>query len=227
MVSNQLAVLLSSFAFLGSCGLAVVLMLAWGWAARTGNRRLARGAGFGIAGLAVAYVAALVGFGLLSSDSMLPAGSEKYFCEIDCHLAYSVVGVRTAEGVRGATGPVWAVALRTRFDETTISARRGREAPLWPAPRHVSLRDTSGGFHEPVSGASEWLARQQIVSTPLTQELRPGDSYLTMLLFELPAGAAPAALLVEDSEWIGRVLIGDERSPWHGKVLLPLPPAGA
>lgn len=30
-------------------------------------------------------------------------GGEKYFCEKDCHLAYSVVGVRGAKSLGGAT----------------------------------------------------------------------------------------------------------------------------
>lgn len=223
MVSNQLAVILATLTLIGSVALLAVALAIAGWAALRGNWPLLRKAGAGAAGLVGSYALLLLGAGLISRDTLQAADGEKYFCEIDCHLAYRVVGFRPAEQVPGATGRVWAVELRTRFDETTISPRRGREAPLWPSPRHVALRDSAGGSHEPMAGAEEWLARKGIHSTPLSQELRPGDAYTTTLLFDLPAGAEPARLVVEDDEWPNTLLIGSERSPWHGKSLLPLP----
>ena len=223
MISNQLAVLLSTLTLLGTVALLVVAAAMAGWAALRGNRPLLRKAGAGAAGLVGGYAMILLGAGLVSRDAVQAADGEKYFCEIDCHLAYRVVSLRPAKEVPGATGQVWAVELRTRFDETTISARRGREAPLWPSPRHVALRDSAGGTHEPMAGSEEWLVRQEIRSTPLSQELRPGDAYTTTLLFDLRPGAPPAQLLVEDAGWPGVLLIGGEQSPWHGKVLLPLP----
>lgn len=223
MVSNQLAVILATLTLLGTVGLLAVAVAVAVWAALRGNWPLARKVGAGAIGLVAIYAVVLLGAGLLSRDTLRSTGEEKYFCEIDCHLAYLVVGIHPVEQVPGATGRVWAVELRTRFDETTISAQRGREAPLWPSPRHVALRDSAGGSHEPMAGTEEWLARQGMHSTPLSQELRPGDAYTTTLLFDLPVGADPARLLVEDAEWPNTLLIGSERSPWHGKSLLPLP----
>jgi hypothetical protein len=164
-----------------------------------------------------------VGAGLFSRSVVKGAGEEKYFCEIDCHLAYRVVSVRSIEPMPGEPGRVWAVELRTRFDETTISPRRGREAPVWPSPRHVALRDAVGATHEPLPGTEAWLQGHGLHSTPLSQELRPGESYTTTLLFALPDRTAPAHLLVEDADWINTLVIGSEESPWHGKVLLPIP----
>lgn len=223
MVSNQLAVLLSTLALLGTVLLLAAATAVTGWAALTGRRQVASRAARGGAGLVALYALLLLGAGLVSHDTGLASGEEKYFCEIDCHLAYQVTGVRLVGGVAGATGRVWAVDLRTRFDETTISPRRGREAPLWPSPRHVALRDSAGGTHEAMPGVEEWLARQGIRSTPLSEQLRPGEAYTTTMLFDLPAGVAPARLVVEDAEWVSALLIGSERSPWHGKTLLPLP----
>jgi hypothetical protein len=43
---------------------------------------------------AVVYIALLLGMSLASREVTLAPGQEKYFCEIDCHLAYSVVASR-------------------------------------------------------------------------------------------------------------------------------------
>jgi len=224
MISNQLSVILGTLALLGTALLFAVAILVAAGAAIRGRTRVAKLAGGGAVGLLGIYTIAWLGAGLLSRDRVKPAGGEKYFCEIDCHLAYSVLGIKPAEQVPGATGRVWAVELRTRFDETTISPRRGREAPLWPSPRHVALRDAEGQAHEPMPGADAWLQSQGIKSTPLSQSLRPGDAYTTTLLFDLPATAVPVHLNVEDAEWINALVIGSEESPWHGRLLLALPP---
>jgi len=224
MISNQLAVILGTLALLGTALLFAIAILVAAGAAIRGRTRVAKLAGGGAVGLLGIYTIAWLGAGLLSRDRVKPPGGEKYFCEIDCHLAYSVLGIKPAEQVPGATGRVWAVELRTRFDETTISPRRGREAPLWASPRHVALRDAEGQAHEPMPGADAWLQSQGIKSTPLSQSLRPGDAYTTTLLFDLPATAVPAHLVVEDAEWINVLVIGGEESPWHGKLLLALPP---
>ena len=56
-------------------------------------------------GLVVAsgYVAALLGVALASRDLVLGVGVEQHICEIDCHVAYAVTGVRTARAL-GASG---------------------------------------------------------------------------------------------------------------------------
>jgi hypothetical protein len=72
-------------------------------------------------------------------------------------------------------------------------------------------------------GADAWLRSQGVQSTPLSESLRPGESYTTTMLFDLPNTAVPVHLVVEDSEWINTLVIGSEESPWHGKTLLALP----
>ncbi len=222
-MTQQLIVILSTLALLGSGALVLLLLLAGAWGLVRGNRRLARGAGVGIAGLIGGYVFLLLGAGLLSRDMTLPVGGEKYFCEIDCHVAYSITGVTREAPGAGVTGWVWIVTLRTRFDETTISPSRGREAPLWPSRRLARLLDSAGALHEPLSDGAEGGGAGAARSTPLTTALRPGESYTTELRFALPAGVGAMDLLVEDAEGVSTVLIGHERSPWHGKTLLALP----
>ena len=223
MISNQLAVVLGTLGLLGTVLLLALCVMATAWGAIRGNSVLVRRAAGGAAGIVGIYGLLWVGAGLLSRDTVKAAGQEKYFCEIDCHLAYRVVGVRQVEQVPGTAGRAWAVELRTRFDESTISPRRGREAPLWPSPRRVELRDSRGTSHGPMSGTGSWLQERGLRSTPLSRELRPGESYTTLLLFDLPDTATPAQLLVEDADWMSALVIGSEESPWHGKVLLPIP----
>src|SRR5512146_2768419 len=67
------------------------------------------------------YLLLLAGFSISSHEQTLPRGEEKYFCEIDCHLAYSIADAKwLGEGPRRTL----AVTVRTRFDERTISVRR-------------------------------------------------------------------------------------------------------
>jgi hypothetical protein len=161
------------------------------------------------AGAAV-YFILLSGFSLASRDTMLSRGQEKYFCEIDCHLAYSVLETKTAAE---SNAMKYTVTLRTRFDENTISPQRPRDYPLTPAPRTIFLLDEQGRVYSP----------QAVAGTPLMTGLIPGQSYTTDLNFDLPAGVKADALLVSTSiAWPDHVVIGDENSWLHKKTYLRL-----
>ena len=189
------------------------------------NRRLARLAIGGGAGLAAVYAIALVVGGAASGNRVLQPGEEKYFCELDCHLAYSVTALRPMTGVAEAKGVVWAVTIRTRFDERTISSRRSREAPLSPNPRRAALVAADGAEFPPLPATLDQLSALGISSTPLTQKLRPGEAFTTTLMFDLPAGAVPASLDLVEDILPTRLMIGHERSPFHGSARLALPGA--
>ena len=47
--------------------------------------------------IVIGYLILLGGVSFASTEKVLPAGGWKYFCEIDCHIAYSVIGAQTAE----------------------------------------------------------------------------------------------------------------------------------
>ena len=113
-VTGFLAASLGLFA-----ALAAVLIF---WFAR--KPRAARATAFATGVGAVVYFALLLGFAAGSHETLLSRGQEKYFCEIDCHLAYSVIDVKTHD-----LGPVrdYVITLRTRFDETTTSPQRPRD----------------------------------------------------------------------------------------------------
>ena len=99
------------------------------------------------------------------------------------------------------------VTIRTRFDETTIAKTRG-SGLLYPNPRALTLYDDSGNRYTP----------QTQTGTSLATPLRPGESYTTDVVFNLPAGAKPAKLLMNETDWITHVLIGHENSPLHKKT---------
>jgi hypothetical protein len=128
---------------------------------------------------------------LASRDTILPPGNSKYFCEADCHIAYSIESVMEASTLGPQTKAITAqgrfviVGLKTWFDEHSIAPVRGNY-PLTPNPRVVKLVDDRG---------RSYLARPQIAaelrlrSTPLSQPLRPSESYSTTFLFDLPDNA--------------------------------------
>jgi multisubunit Na+/H+ antiporter MnhB subunit len=82
--------------FLGTAfvlGLAVIILL---HAFKKGKRTRARKIGaVSVAGVGL-YLALLLSFSFLSRERVLAFGEEKHFCEMDCHLAYSVTNLRKA-----------------------------------------------------------------------------------------------------------------------------------
>ncbi len=192
-------------------GAAVALAARW--------TRVARGLGAAGLVVAVVYATLLSAAALFSRDRTLAPGDRKYLCEVDCHIAYDVVGAEaTAGGGR-------AVTLRTWFDPSTIAPFRGN-APLAPGPRAVFLVDEAGRRFEPSAGATAAWEKDHGGSTPLGRELRPGESYTTTFVFEPPPGARSPRLFVGDPTGsLDGLLIGHENSPWHGKIYLGLPAA--
>lgn len=210
----------------GACGL-LALLGAFAahalWRGRYARARLAATVALALVSL---YAWVLLAFSLRSGERVLGRGEEKYFCEIDCHLAYSVAGVErratVGAGALGATarGEFYVVTLRTRFDEQTVSPRRG-DSPLRPNARSVTLYDERGGAHGPSPEGQRALELAGEAGMPLDAPLRPGESYLTRLVFDLPASDAPtrdALLLVGDGALPTHFIIGHENSPLHGRT---------
>ncbi len=196
--------------FVAACGgvfvaLAAIVIF---WFAR--KPRFVRVAGFAISIGAVIYFGLLVGFSEASHDTALGMGQEKYFCEIDCHLAYAVADVKSH-----ATD-AWndyVITIRTRFDEKTISSRRAKDAPLMPSPRAVRIIDRLGNSYEPIS----------MTGSSLMTPLQPGESYKTQLEFRVPKDAKGLRLLINTiPAWPDRLVIGDENSWLHKKTYFAL-----
>jgi len=197
---------LAVLGFVGACGglfLAVASAVILWFVRKPGFARkslVVLGAGAAI------YFALLLSFSVGSHETALARGQEKYFCEIDCHLAYSIVDAKASNGR-------YMITLRTRFDETTTSPSRPQDATLTPSPREVLMVDGSGREYAPIATAG----------TPLLTPLRPAESYTTKLEFIVPQSATHLRLLVATvPAWPDRVVIGDENSWLHKKTYLAL-----
>lgn len=189
-----------------------------------GRRRLAKFALLAAAAATAVYLLVLVGLSAVSREQVADPGDEKYFCEVDCHLAYSVVGTQSAESIgEGATrsaarGAYRIVTLRVRFDEETISSHRPRDLSLTPNARRVRVRDESGRNYTVDPAGQRALEATAGLQIPLTRSLRPGESYLTRLVFDLPRNVRDPRLLITEAAWPTRLLLGHENSFLHRKT---------
>lgn len=180
------------------------------------------GAGAAIT-IAAGYFLLLAGVSLASNEQTLPPDGWKYFCEIDCHLAYSVVSSQTAAALgpelqlTSAHGNFVIVRVKTWFDERTISARRGN-GPLMPNRRRAMLVDDAGRSYELSPDGEFALTRSGNNSTPLAQALRPGESYTSDLVFDVPKNARGLRLLLIEDDPETRFVIGHENSLLHKKI---------
>jgi hypothetical protein len=206
--------------FLGSIlsGMLAAAVLVYGVALKQPAVR--RWAAIAIAVIPAGYATLLLGASLTSQDRVLAAGAKKYFCEIDCHLAYSVDRIEQAAalGSERPAGAFYVIALKTWFDESTISPRRPKDALLTPNPRRIYVEDASGRRFPPSDAGLRALEATGVKSTPISQALIPGESYVTELVFDLPAGVREPRLFVGDDDPVSSLLIGHEQSPLHRKI---------
>lgn len=200
---NPLAVLLFVGAGLAGAALIVLYVLAR-VTKRDGLVRITLGTLLGGAGF---YLLMCLGASAASHNRVLAPGQEKHICEIDCHLAYSVVGTRSESLPNGQVR--YTVTVKVRFDEETISARRSRTAPLTPNRRYVALIDAHGRRYP---GSTEGLRRPLI----------PGESYATNIVFEVPEAAQDVRLVLRNNDAETAWIIGHENSLLHGKTSFAL-----
>lgn len=165
----------------------------------------------GLAG-AGAYVALFLVASFASRDRSLGPSEEKHICEVDCHLAYSVLASHTTKTLAGRTaqGTFYVVTVKVRFDESTISPHRGM-GPLTPNSRYVAIVDRQGRRYE---------APVDVLKRPLI----PGESYTTDFVFDLPPDAQDPRLILASDDAETRWVIGHENSFFHGKTLFQLEP---
>ena len=191
---------------------------------RTGRAKIVL---LGMVIVAGAYLAAILIFSLTSHEKVLARGEEKHFCEIDCHLAYSVVNTRQSKTLgdppnqKIAQGVYTIITIKTRFDETTISPQRGNSL-LYPNSRVLTVSDERGNRYAPAAGDQRAFLTVQTTSKPMETPLRPGESYTTDVIFDLPADVKTAMLLINEGEWETHFVIGHENSPLHSKTRFQL-----
>jgi hypothetical protein len=209
---------LAALMLLGTAGLTVLLTIATVVLFFT-RRRLAPYSLLAIAVLLAGYGLILGFFSWASFDRTVARGDEKFFCGLDCHIAYSVQNVESLKTIGEATaqGEFYVVTLRSHFDERTIGPRRGNGA-LTPDPPTLVLVDGSGQEY-PVSagGQKAWEADHPRAHS-LGDPLRPGESYETTWVFEVPAETHSVRMFAGWNGFPSYVLVGDEASPGHRKT---------
>ena len=219
----NLAAPLGALALLGTGFILLVVGLALGYSIiskKSGLTKLALLAMVLVAGI---YLSLLLIFSLASSEKVLARGEEKHFCEIDCHLAYSVADVHETKTLGEAANQVTAagmfrvVTIKTRFDETTIGRNRG-EGLLYPNSRVVTVSDENGKQYLPAAAAQVVLEKSHTAGTAMTIPLRPGETYSTTVVFDLPADIKNPTLLIHEGESLTHFVIGHENSPLHKKT---------
>lgn len=213
-------------AFLGTGFLLGLLGVVFFCAALCRHRTLAAWT-FGLGAVVVlSYGGLLVVLALVSPERTLAPGEWKYFCEIDCHLAYRVESVSTAKtlGTANAQGTFYVVTLKAWFDEHTIASWRPRDLPLTPGRRQLALVDERDRVFGVSEAGERALAAAGTSGTPLTQPLKPGESYTTTLVFDLPANARAPRLLLVTVGAPTYFLLGHENSFFHRKVYFSLEP---
>lgn len=198
----------------GLVALALIALVAW-WMRRP---QLARVCVTLAAGGATVYLLLLAGFSLPTKNVVLEPGAEKHFCELDCHLAYSITAVeRPAALGEGAAavqphGQFVVVRMKVRFDETTTTPQRPRDAALNANPRRVRLLTKDMKWIEPSD------AGQAALGVPRDPKpLIPGESAAIAYVFDVPANQQPWLLLMTQSGPEMRWMIGYEDSWVHGK----------
>lgn len=209
--------------FLGTIFLIGTSLLVLLYGAVRRSAFFARLGGGAMLAIASGYFLLLTGVSFASSEQVLPAGCWKYFCEIDCHIAYSLIGTQTAAMLGpemqqvSARGEFVVVRVKTWFDERTISAHRGN-GPLAPNNRQILLIDSAGRRFAPSLEGQAAIGRLTSGSTPLAQPLRPGESYTTDFVFDVPKDAHKLRLLITEDDPETRLVIGHENSLLHKKI---------
>ena len=145
---------------------------------------------------------------LVSRTQELAVGVEKHICEVDCHLAYSVAGVKTVKvwGAKTAHGMFYVITVRVRFDSGTIASWRPRDVPVYPNGRSVALIDAQG-------------RRYPAAADALDRQLLPGQEYTTDFVFDVPPDAGTPRLELQSGDWPTHFMIAHENAFLHGKVL--------
>jgi len=52
--------------------------------------------------------------------------------------------------------------------------------------------------------------------------LRPGESYVSTLIFDLPPAVQAPVLLINEGDWLTRFVIGNENSLAHKKTVFQI-----
>jgi hypothetical protein len=144
MPNHAFLVLLGFTAVVGFLLLAAAL---YGYASLRHRVALKKRAAIGGALIAAGYAVILLATGIMSRTKVLAMGESKYFCEMDCHEAYSIAGLRREASLgrgpaeRRAHGTYLVIGVQVLFDADTISpTASARRAPASESAPHPARR---------------------------------------------------------------------------------------
>lgn len=208
--------ILATLALAFGLGAAVIARRLRGQPSRVGRLALVAG------GWAVLYLGALLAVSLASEERVLGWGSDKKFCGfyLDCHtqIAVSRVEVLDSLGTLRPDGRFHVVTLRIGSDARAAHMRL-------TAPRLAVTDAAARCLHRSTAGEAA-LARIRGPQPALTDELGPGASYQTTVVFDIPPDAQDPRLAVTQGWWVDRLieffLIGDEDSFLHARTTIRL-----
>lgn len=209
--------LLATVAVAFAIGVAVIAALLRGRPLRVGRLALVAAAWI------VLYLGALVTVSLRSAEQVLGWDADKRFCGfyLDCHRQVGVAAVEVLDTLAEARpeGRWHVVTLRIGSDARMARLR-------FYEPRVVVRTDGGRRVFTRSPAGEAALARLRGPQRPLTDELAPGGSYTTTVVFDLPADAGDPRLDVTDLPLPDRVvefiLIGDEDSFLHARTTIRL-----
>jgi len=148
------------------------------------------------------YAAALMGVALALPRRFYSPGERRCFDDW-CATALGATASAATPCGPDDGGRDWVAAI-----EVSSVARRIRQR----APdAHAELEDQRGDRYRPcaVTGPGK----------SLSDELGPGESFRVLLPFRLPAGAAPAGVVLHHGDFPGVVIIGADQSFLHRPAL--------
>lgn len=175
-------------------------------------------------GVVAIYAVLVMAFSAFSRERTLALGEEKYFCELDCHVAYSVQKVERLKqiGSTVANGEFYVVTIRSRFDGSTTAPSRPKDKPVTPDALIFSLVDSGGdSVGRSSTGQSAW-DQAHGASKPLFRPLLPGESTEATLVFDAAPAMHSPRLLASFAVFPTQILIGDESSLMHKKTYFAL-----
>jgi hypothetical protein len=175
------------------------------------RKRPTRGLKLAIVVCLSAYAVALLGFSLTSKNRQLALGTDKCFDD----WCATVTSARPLPNPNRAAGTgLVAVTLRI--------SNRARGAAFRPSQPRVSLV-FAGGDAAPSAPAQREFEKQEGPQEDLNKRLVAGESFQTILVFEVPAAARELSVVIlEGPATFTRILAGDENSFFHKKMTYPI-----
>jgi hypothetical protein len=165
----------------------------------------------------------MAAFSYTSFDRIVARGDKKFYCGMDCHIAYSVRNVERVKTIGGtnASREFYLITLRSHFDQRTLAPWRGG-SPLRPCPPALTLIDGSGHWYLiSVAGQKAWAAAQEAQHS-LSDGLRPGEAYETTWVLDVAADSQNLRMFAGWNGFPACGLMGNEASPGHKKTYFAL-----